>query len=259
MSTQYDSIGTSFNNMGKLPGALLGHAFLQHTVEPLIDRTGIKVLDLACGTGRCTRALREWGAESVLGVDISASMIDAARASSTGDQNIKFRVGDCAKPDVRYSEGPFDLVLGIWLLNYAASGSEMADMFRHIVGNLKNGGKFVAMTPRATENPVAYIEELAKVHPKVKGNVYTKNLGPVEDGVRIQCWAGTEPETVQFDAYHLRKSVYEKAARDGGFRGELKWVDCRIPEPLRARGDYPEEWKKFDEVPHASILLAAKE
>lgn len=238
MSAQYDAIGTSFDNLGKLLGAQLVHLFLQYTVEPLIDHSSFKALDLACGTGRGTRALPEWGAEFVLGVDISTSMIEAARAS-TDDQNIAYQVGDCSEPNIRYSSGPFDFVLGCWLLNYAPSGAKMADMFSQVAGNLNEGGKFVSITPPATEDPAGYIEKLAMIRPKMMGYFYTENAGPLAEGVRTHCWAGTEPKAAEFDAYHLRKSVYEKAARAGEFR-DLEWRATGIPEPLRERGGYPE-------------------
>ncbi|ERF76238.1 hypothetical protein EPUS_04315 [Endocarpon pusillum Z07020] len=259
MSTQYDAIGASYNNMSKLPGAGLVYLCIQQTVEPLIKHGDVKVLDLACGTGRFTHALRAWGAKSVLGVDISPAMINAACGAGIRDANIKFEVGDCAQPDVRYADAPFDLVLSCWLLNYAASGAEMADMFRHAAGNLRAGGSMLAMTPCASEDPVRHIEEAAKVRPKAMGEVHLENIGAVEEGIRIRVWAGTEPEIVQFDSYHLRKSVYEKAARDRGFKGRLEWTDCRIPKLARERGEYDEEWEKFAKIPHSSILVVTKE
>lgn len=261
MSTQYDAIGASFNNMSKLRGHQVIFHSLQKTVEPLVKHGDFKALDLACGTGRYTRGLREWGAKFVLGVDISTAMIDAARGSSDmGDANIKFEVGDCAQPDVRYGEGPFDLVLACWLLNYAASGAEMADMFRQAAGNLKEGGVMIAMTPYACEDPARHVEEAAKLRPKVMGQIHLENIGVVEEGIRVRLWAGTEPEIVQFEAYHLRKSVYEKAARDAGFKGKLEWTECSIPELAREREEFDDEWEKsLKEVPHASILTVVKD
>ena len=277
MSTQYDRIGASFNNLTKLPGSRLGYFCLQEAVEPLLkNNSGIKALDLACGTGRYTRALRSWGAASVLGVDISTRMIDAARASASAstsastssspsfsspdvDEKVKFIVGDCSNPALRYSEGPFDLILGAWLLNYASCGAEMADMYRHVWINLKTGGTFVAMVPPATEDPAGQIAEAAQVRRKVRGETHMINLGPVEDGVRQRLWGGTEPEVIEFDGYHLRKSVYERAAREGGFAGELNWTECRIPQLARESREVTEAWSTYEVVPHASILVVRKE
>jgi ubiquinone/menaquinone biosynthesis C-methylase UbiE len=48
------------------------------------DVLGLKVLDCGCGEGRFCRMLLDRGAEHVLGVDLCAPMIDAARELATG-------------------------------------------------------------------------------------------------------------------------------------------------------------------------------
>ena len=126
MSTQYDEIGTSYDEMRKLPVALLEAANVKEATKPYIS--GSRVLDLACGTGLFSRAFLDWGASSVLGVDISTTMVNAARVSSTSNK-LSFKVADCSRP-IQYEGGPFDLVFGAWLLNYAPSGKDMANMFR---------------------------------------------------------------------------------------------------------------------------------
>ena len=59
----------------------------------LAKRVGGPVLDLACGTGRLTRALAQTGL-TVTGVDLSASMLARARALA-GDLPITWHQGDC--------------------------------------------------------------------------------------------------------------------------------------------------------------------
>ncbi len=54
-----------------------GHA----TLDALGDLGGARVLDVGCGTGATTTQLIERGAAEVVGVDLSAPMITAARAS----------------------------------------------------------------------------------------------------------------------------------------------------------------------------------
>lgn len=57
------------------------HYHLRTAADALIERAGTgTVLDLGCGSGASTRALLDAGAESVLGVDASAGMLDQARA-----------------------------------------------------------------------------------------------------------------------------------------------------------------------------------
>ena len=46
---------------------------------------------------------------------------------------------------------------------------------------------------------------------------------------------------LDFDNFHLRKDVWEEAARKAGFLGELKWDVPRIPE------DFMEQPQKYGE------------
>ncbi len=78
-------------------------------VERLNIQPGMKVLDVACGSGNLAIIAAQKGAE-VTGVDIADNLIDAAkkRAEAAG-LNIKFEVGDAeAMP---YADGEFDLVM----------------------------------------------------------------------------------------------------------------------------------------------------
>lgn len=142
MSNQYDNIGEAYNIKGELAVTLLQDANVEAVIKPYIR--GARVLDLACGNGHYSRACIGWGASSVVGVDISPKMIDVARRSTTSEK-IVFEMADCSKPR-KYRGGEYDLVFAGWLLNYAPSGKDMADMFRNVALNLKDGGHFVVRT-----------------------------------------------------------------------------------------------------------------
>lgn len=144
MSNQYDNIGEAYNIKKELTITLLQDANVEAVIKAYIR--GARVLDLACGNGHHSRACIGWGASSVLGVDISSTMIDVARRSTTSEK-IEFEVADCSKPK-RYRGGEYDLVFAGWLLNYAPSGKDMANMFRNVALNLKDGGHFVVRTTR---------------------------------------------------------------------------------------------------------------
>lgn len=76
---QYEKVADSYDQTFKLlPFREYLEAF---TAFRLIgDVTGLAALDLACGTGFYTRALRRLGAARALGVDISEDMVRVARA-----------------------------------------------------------------------------------------------------------------------------------------------------------------------------------
>lgn len=71
------------------------------------------VLDVACGTGFVARqAVRRVGAKGrVVGIDLNASMIEAAREASDRDAatTIEWRTGDAT--DLPFQNGAFDVVL----------------------------------------------------------------------------------------------------------------------------------------------------
>ena len=125
MPDQYPAIAPLYSKMQSLPAPSLE----QPSIEAILgDITGLRCLDLACGLGRWSKFLLEKGAASVTGIDISQSMIEGAvREASTSwpagiRDRVNFRVGDCIKP-LDLEDGPFDIVFGAWLLNYAATAA----------------------------------------------------------------------------------------------------------------------------------------
>src|SRR4051812_20436364 len=74
------------------------------------DVAGLRVLDLACGQGRISRALARAGA-TVTGLDVSAALLEAARAAEETDPlGLEYRLGDAASADVLAGER-FDAVV----------------------------------------------------------------------------------------------------------------------------------------------------
>ena len=265
MSTQYDTIRAAYDEFRKCTIALIERANVQEILTPFIK--GASVLDLACGTGFYSYPFLKSGASKVVGVDISPAMIDEARAASShilsGSATIGFLVADCSKP-VSYEGGPFDVVFGAWLLNYAPSGREMVDMFRNVALNLKDGGHFVAVIPPPTNDPAGFVEQERMARPSESGGsggLVCNLKGAVEDGVLFHAHADTKFGSVDFDCYHLRKEVYEASAREGGFHGELTWSVTSIPDEVfkdREGGASVEELESYKVTPHYGILVVAK-
>ena len=253
MSTQYDKIGETYDEMKKFPIPRLECVNLESALAPYISNA--KVLDLACGTGYYSRLFIEWGAKSVVGVDISMVMISTAESDLTNAERLRFHIGDCSIPQV-YDGGPFDVVVGAWLLNYASDAVEMRNMFQNITLNLKEGGHFIGVTPHPTSDPVGFMETSRAAKPTQCGATTVNVIGDVEEGVKTRLDTKTEAGMVGFENYHLEKEVYKKAARDGGMRGEFSWKPISIPD------DYPEFQRKardaYLKVPHFGVLVIAK-
>ncbi|KAI4185436.1 MAG: hypothetical protein L6R41_004147 [Letrouitia leprolyta] len=258
MSTQYDEIVAPYKEMRKLPGAALEIYNVQQSLGPYIQNA--RVLELACGSGRVTTHLLSWGASQVVGVDISIGMIEAAKAVVTSDK-VQFIVADCSIP-TQFDGGPFDIVLGVWLLNYAPDSAVMANMFRNININLKEGGRYFGVACCPTENPREFNEFAQEKKPLFWKQVVVEPTGDVEDGVSTRVTADIKPEKVMFDSYHLRKGVYEQAAKDGGMSKGIIWKDVIFPEDeskiLQGMGAVDGEVKVYMEMPHFGILTAEK-
>jgi SAM-dependent methyltransferase len=110
---------------------------------PLAD---VRALDLGCGEGYCSRMLKRAGAKSVLGIDSSVAMIEAARAQEVRESlGLNFQCADAA--DLHWlASGEFDLVLAVFLFNYLdceATRRCMSEAARV----LRPGGRFVFAVP----------------------------------------------------------------------------------------------------------------
>jgi ubiquinone/menaquinone biosynthesis C-methylase UbiE len=65
-------------------------------IRLIVDPKGKSVADIGCGGGIYSRAWRELGARTVIGVDFSEQMVAAARERSAGLAGLSFRQGDAA-------------------------------------------------------------------------------------------------------------------------------------------------------------------
>ncbi|PSJ51393.1 class I SAM-dependent methyltransferase [Pseudaminobacter soli (ex Li et al. 2025)] len=81
----------------------------------LADLTGKRVADLGCGFGWASRWMRQQGAASVLGFDLSHNMIDRARAD-TNDAAIKYRIADLEILEL--PEAAFDVIYSALTFHY---------------------------------------------------------------------------------------------------------------------------------------------
>jgi SAM-dependent methyltransferase len=249
MPDQYDTIATRYGGMRSLPAPSIE----KPSVEAILGHiTGFRCLDLACGLGRWSKFLLDAGAAEAVGVDISELMIKEAtrEASSTWpsdfNDKVTFQVGDCSKP-LDLKGGPFDLVFGAWLLNYAATSAEQLGMWRNIFANLRPGGRFIGITPN--------VHMSIKDHPIDDCYGYTVvPVQEVKDGYKCRLTASAQPETVSFEMYYLSKEVYEQGAADAGLV-EMEWHAHVIPNDGRNVGGY---WDALENRPHFEICTVRR-
>lgn len=89
--------------------------FVLELCEPV---SGLRVLDIGCGEGYCSRELRRRGAAQVHGIDLSQGMIEAANLQEVEDAlGISYEVG-CATNLKQFDNSEIDLVVAVFLFNY---------------------------------------------------------------------------------------------------------------------------------------------
>ncbi|KAJ8061085.1 hypothetical protein OCU04_010160 [Sclerotinia nivalis] len=260
-SHQYDRIQEPYDYIRTATIALIERENVHATIAPYIR--GARILELACGTGFYTSHFVSWGAASVLGVDVSPVMIDQARRSRSGD-SVSFVRADCSIP-MKYEGAPFDIVFAAWLLNYAADREGLVDMFRNIAMNLKEGGRFIAITVPPSSNPIEFVNAEAKARPLSEGGsgyLVSHHVRDVQDGIYFHVHGDTPVGDLDFECFHLKKEVYEEAAREAGLMGSLEWGVTVVPERyLRGGGEGGaslRELESYGKVPNYGVLVIGK-
>jgi len=99
--------------------------------------TGKRVVDLGCGFGWASRWMREQGAASVLGLDLSQNMI-ARATTDTSDPAIEYRIADLET--LQLPEAAFDLVYSALTFHYV---EDFGSLTRTIHKALVPGGDLV--------------------------------------------------------------------------------------------------------------------
>jgi SAM-dependent methyltransferase len=111
--------------------------------EPIAD---LKVLDLGCGEGYCSRELKRRGAGDVYGIDLSEGMIQAAQQREAQDQlGIRYEAA-CATDFPQVAEASVDLVLAVFLFNYLTV-EQMQQCMQEALRVLQPGGRFIFSVP----------------------------------------------------------------------------------------------------------------
>ncbi len=103
----------------------------------LPDVVGRRVVDLGCGFGWASRWMRQQGAASVLGIDLSRNMIARAEAD-TDDPGIEYRTADIETLELPAQA--FDLAYSALTFHYIADFARLVSMLH---GALVPGGDLV--------------------------------------------------------------------------------------------------------------------
>jgi SAM-dependent methyltransferase len=142
--TDYDEFAEAYSADNET-NLLNGHYERPAMLSPAGDVDGRRILDVGCGSGPLSAALRDKGA-IVSGFDLSAAMIELARKRLGADADLT--VGDLAKP-LPYADAAFDDVLASLVLHYLEDWTEPLAELRRV---LKPGGRLIL----SVNHPIAY-------------------------------------------------------------------------------------------------------
>jgi SAM-dependent methyltransferase len=133
---------------------------IEHCVLRLNPQPGERILDLSTGTGWASRVVARRGA-TVVGVDIAAELLDAARAKAEAEAlSIDYRLGDAE--DLPFEDGAFDAVVSTYGVMFArrpeAAAAELARVCR-------KGGRIALTTWLADSNVYRMFEVMKRYMP----------------------------------------------------------------------------------------------
>jgi ubiquinone/menaquinone biosynthesis C-methylase UbiE len=230
------------------PQLAVAHAELLRLAAPA---PGERVLDVACGTGLVSfEAASEVGRDgSVLGVDISGQMVDAARrrAGDRGAANLEFARMDAETLEL--PDGGFDVALCALGLMYAPYPEQALREMRRV---LRPGGRMAsAVWGRRAHCGWASVFEIVDAEVASEVCPLFFRLGQVATLAQLSVEAGFECVRQQRIPSILAYADAE-AACDAVFIGgpvALAWSRFDEPTRARVRGAYLESiapWRSDD-------------
>lgn len=141
--TLYDTHAARWQR--RVPSSLSDFTGRPPVFELCGDVSGLDIIDLGCGEGYCARELAARGAQSITGVELSAEMVESARAQDAElGQGIRYRQGDVTALDD--ADASYDLAVGVFVYNYVNT-KQMLQSFREVHRVLRPGGQFVFSVP----------------------------------------------------------------------------------------------------------------
>ena len=179
----------------------------------LPDLQGKRVVDLGCGFGWASRWMRQQGAVSVLGLDLSRNMIERARAD-TSDAAIEYGIADLDTLDL--PGAAFDLAYSALTFHYVR---DFARLVRVIHAGLAPAGHFVF----TIEHPVF----MAAAHPHWMADEDGRKTWPVNGERRTDWFAKGVLK------YHRTLGTTLNTLIDAGFC--IRKIDEFAPTPEQIR------------------------
>lgn len=210
------------------------------------DASGKRVIDVACGTGWLTRALK---AEYVVGTDISPEMIALAKEEEKGTTtDISYEVEDITSA----IPGDFDIVTSNWLLVNAQTRHELQAMCKGLAAKAVSGGRLITVVI----DPQLYSYDDPTFAKKYGFEfVYPKVL---EEGaaITIKCYTPEGHFAVEVENYYFPKAAYEEELSRAGFKN-VEWHKPKLSPHPEGKDD-TEYWSDIMKQPIFLTITATR-
>ncbi len=199
-----------------------------------------RVLDVGCGTGHVTLlAAHRAGRGTALGVDLSAPMLERARADAAaqGVANVRFEQGDAQVHP--FADAGFDVVIsrgGVMFFEDAVAA------FANIRRGLRPGGRLAFIGPQGGGPDSAYARATKALQPLLRApSPASRGMGSLTEPARIRQvldaagFAGTrvEPVTAPMDYGRDAADAAEFILGQGPVRSNLAGLEPGIVERTR--------------------------
>lgn len=196
-------------------------------------------------TGFYTRLLKRAGASEVTGVDVSSAMIRLAEQEEKRHPlGCSYRHQGVA---ALKSSATVDLVVAMYLLNYARTSEQLRRFCQVCHDALRPGGRLVGFNDNILDPPT--------------GTVSWKKYGlekscvprPKEGDVILYTVTNQDGRQFCFENFFLEPGTYRRALQDAGFR-DFRWVDLSL-EPAQRCNPF---WGDFMTTPPLIPFAALK-
>lgn len=236
-----ENLTKNYQNEGRLgnPHQFMAYATWLREIGSIKDK---RVLDLACGSGDSSRMLADKGA-NVVGVDISETMLDIAKSKNDG---ILYILADASSPK-KYSEQPFDKVVGAFLFNYASSIEKLDGMLRNVADNLKSGEEFTTITI-SPEHPIIKPWKHISHSTEWKGKPFVDGAG-IETTLRTQ----DGEKICDFRSFYWTRETYENLFIKNGFK-DVKYIELK----MHNEGKILDNWQEIEKQNMLVVIKATK-
>lgn len=242
----YDHIAEEYRDSKRLPFRDIVESYTLFCL--LGELSGKSILDLACGEGHYTRRLKRAGASQVVGVDISPRMIELANDTEGANPlGCQYLVGDVQNLALHER---FDVITGVYLLNYASSKEMLLNMCQVVFTHLKPGGRFIGFNDNTENDPKSY-GKYAKY-----GFIKTTPKNRQEGDPITYHIINPDGSQFQFDNYFLHPATYSACFAEAGFLS-FSWQGPWL-SPMGEKTFPPSFWDDMLNDPPVIGFLAEK-